>query len=321
MAGRFPGLALSGFRTVARRSKTSPFEDFVTLVALLPWWACLGVGLLSYLVLHGMAQPAVLTNIQPNQVGELITRTMFQGLAMAGQFVVPLACLIAAGISAAKRKRRSSLVASVVQGRGTERASDALEGMSWQDFELLVGEAFRLQGYEVTELGGAGPDGGVDLVLRKDREKFLVQCKQWKAFKVGVQVVRELYGVMAAQGATGGFVVTSGTFTQEAVAFASGRNVRLVDGQKLFGLIQQARAARGKQGRAEVPVQMQTQVRPVTPFVASGAAPAAANQALACPSCSSPMVKRVAKRGENAGNAFWGCTRYPAGCRGTRPIA
>jgi restriction system protein len=131
---------------------------------------------------------------------------------MAGQFVVPLACLIAAGISLAKRQRRSRLVTSVAQGKATERASDALEGMSWQDFELLVGEAFRLQGYEVTELGGEGPDGGVDLVLRKDREKFLVQCKQWKAFKVGVQVVRELYGVMAAQGAAGGFVVTSGTF-------------------------------------------------------------------------------------------------------------
>lgn len=55
--------------------------------------------------------------------------------------------------------------------------------MSWQEFELLVGEAFRLQGYEVAEIGGGGPDGGVDLVLRKDREKFLVQCKQWKAFK------------------------------------------------------------------------------------------------------------------------------------------
>ncbi len=212
----------------------------------------------------------------------------------------------------AKRQQRRSLVAGVARSR----APDALDGMSWQDFELLVGEAFRLQGYEVTELGGQGPDGGVDLVLRRGREKFLVQCKQWKAFKVGMAVVRELYGVMAAEGAAGGFVVTSGSFTEEAVAFASGRNVTLVDGSKLFGLIQQAKAARSSQGRAEVPAQM----RPVTPFVASGAALVSAKQALACPSCSSPMVKRVAKRGEKAGQAFWGCTQYPAGCRGTRPI-
>ena len=50
-----------------------------------------------------------------------------------------------------------------------------------------------------------------------------------RAFKVGVDVVRELYGVMAARGATGGFVVTSGRFTEEANRFASGRNVTLVD--------------------------------------------------------------------------------------------
>jgi len=35
-----------------------------------------------------------------------------------------------------------------------------------------------------------------------------------------------------------------------------------------------------------------------------------------CPVCSSPMVKRSAKRGANAGNEFWGCSKYP-GCRGT----
>src|SRR5437867_12974393 len=105
---------------------------------------------------------------------------------------------------------------------------------------MLVGEAFRLQRYAVMETGRSGPDGGVDLVLTKGGEKFLVQCKQWKAFKVGVDVVRELYGVMAARGATGGFVVTSGRFTDDATAFASGRNVKLVDGPKLRGLIQQA---------------------------------------------------------------------------------
>ena len=165
-----------------RRPKTSPLEDFVGLVALLPWWACIGMALLSYLVLSSMARPVAVVGFQPGQMAQLVTRTMVQGLAMVGQFVVPLACLVAAAVSATKRRQRRSLVAGVAQSR----APDALDGMNWQEFELLVGEAFRLQGYEVTELGGTGPDGGVDLVLRKGREKFLVQCKQWKAFKVGV---------------------------------------------------------------------------------------------------------------------------------------
>ena len=38
-----------------------------------------------------------------------------------------------------------------------------------------------------------------------------------------------------------------------------------------------------------------------------------------CPECNSPMKIRTAGRGPNAGNQFWGCSRYPA-CRGTRDI-
>ena len=113
-----------------------------------------------------------------------------------------------------RRRARQNLVTDVAQSKAT----DVLDGMSWREFELLVGEGFRLRGYQVVETGGGGADGGVDLVLTKPGknggEKFLVQCKQWRAFKVGVDVVRELYGVMAARGATGGFVVTSGRFTE-----------------------------------------------------------------------------------------------------------
>ncbi|WP_429231079.1 NERD domain-containing protein [Aeromonas veronii] len=34
-----------------------------------------------------------------------------------------------------------------------------------------------------------------------------------------------------------------------------------------------------------------------------------------CPKCGGSMVSRVGKKGEKAGNTFWGCSRYPA-CRG-----
>ena len=40
-----------------------------------------------------------------------------------------------------------------------------------------------------------------------DGEKLPVQCKHWKAYKV--RVVRELFGLVAAKGAAGGFVVTT----------------------------------------------------------------------------------------------------------------
>ncbi|MHB9138524.1 MAG: topoisomerase DNA-binding C4 zinc finger domain-containing protein [Victivallaceae bacterium] len=30
-----------------------------------------------------------------------------------------------------------------------------------------------------------------------------------------------------------------------------------------------------------------------------------------CPQCEAKMVQRTAARGVNAGNSFWGCSRYP----------
>jgi len=89
------------------------------------------------------------------------------------------------------------------------------------------------QGYSVSENIVGGTDGGADLVPDKDAERFLVRCKHWRAQSVGVSVVRELKGVMAVRGAVGGFVVTSGTFTPEAVAFAAQGNIELVDGRRL----------------------------------------------------------------------------------------
>jgi restriction system protein len=180
----------------------------------------------------------------------------------------------------------------------------ALNEMTWQEFEMLVGEAFRRRGYTITETGGGGADGGIDLVLRKNGDKFLVQCKQWRAFNVGVSIIRELYGVMAATGAAGGFVVTSGVFTQDARDFAEGRNIELIDGPALSAMIGQIQ--RQRQTATAMPQRMPQHI-PVAPSIPD------------CPQCGSAMVRRTAKKGSNAGNAFWGCSNYPQ-CRGIVPI-
>lgn len=41
-------------------------------------------------------------------------------------------------------------------------------------------------------------------------------------------------------------------------------------------------------------------------------------QAVVCPECNAPMVRRTAKRTDASGSYFWGCTGFPD-CRGTRP--
>jgi restriction system protein len=75
-----------------------------------------------------------------------------------------------------------------------------------------------------------GADGGVDLVLRRSEQRIFVQCKHWSVARVDVRRVRELFGVMHAEGATGGVLICSGTYTSAAREFARGKAIELVDG-------------------------------------------------------------------------------------------
>ncbi len=144
-----------------------------------------------------------------------------------------VAALFALAAELDKHKRRQLLE--------KQTGLDTIRGMSWQDFERLVGEAYRRQGYRVEETGGGGPDGGVDLILRRDGETAVAQCKRWEQAKVGAPVVRELRGAVARDGATRGIFVTCGEFTAEAVAEARGQPlIELVNGAALLGLVRQA---------------------------------------------------------------------------------
>ena len=277
---------------MARRKK-SFVDDLIDITSKLPWWAGVMIAIAAYLGLHGIATSEVTAVAQPGKMGQLVSQSLFRTLATVGQYLLPFAFLVGAAMSAYGRYKRRALHARVAASPD----QGALNDMSWQKFEALVGEAFRRKGYSVTERGGGGADGGIDLALKKGGEIFLVQCKQWRALKVGVSIVRELYGVMAAKGATGGFVVTSGVFTDEAHAFVRGKNIELMDGKALHALI------RG----VSVPVKF---FRDPLSITTTGAP--------FCPECQSRMVKRKAKRGANSGNVFWGCVRYPE-CKGTRP--
>ncbi|AVS68411.1 hypothetical protein C8245_24630 [Paracidovorax avenae] len=303
-----------------RRGKTSVLDDLMELVAWLPWWVGVLLAILGYVVLNRLANAPLPAASAPQDITHLATHGIWRGLAYAGQFIVPLICAMGALASAVRRRERRRLIDTACRST----AADALHGMDWKEFERLVGEGFRRQGYLVAETGGGGADGGVDLVLGKAGEKFLVQCKQWKAFKVGVSVVRELYGVMAARGAAGGFVVTSGSFTQEATEFASGRNIQLIDGPALLRLIRQGRSAPEPQARPQP--QPRTQARPAEQPAGNGPTATPASDPTSgtgappsCPVCAQPMVRRVARRGASAGHGFWGCSGYPR-CRGTRPL-
>lgn len=270
-----------------RRAKTLTFEALAELAASLPWWLGLGLALLAYLGFHYLAAPPA--SSQPHNATDLARMAVGQMgavLATILQYLVPIAFLVGAGVSAHRRRRASQLHDQVALAPHQQ----TLAGLSWQQFEVLIGEVFRRMGYQVVERGGGRPDGGVDLELHMGNDKYLVQCKHYRASSVGVGAVRELFGVMTAEGAVGGFVVCAGKFTKDAHRFAEGRAIHLHPASSVLKLI----AGKG-----------------------NGAASNGAEGVPACPACGVAMVLRRPRQRPDL--PFWGCPKFPE-CRGTRDV-
>jgi restriction system protein len=215
---------------MARRSN-SPFDDIVNLTAKFPWWVGVILALASFFILHSYAGKDFrpVTSLGIDGVFQNIFPGFLHVLAFYGQIIIPFMFLLGSMLSVIFNFRRTKLYDKTSKSF----SHNSLDKMSWQDFEYLVGEYFRRRGFTVTETK-SGADGGVDLIATKGKDKYLIQCKHWKAYKVGVKIVRELLGVMVGVGATGGFVVTSGEFTKDAIDFSKYNNINLLDGKELF---------------------------------------------------------------------------------------
>ena len=194
------------------RRKESGFEVLISL----PWPACIVLGLLAYIsIRYG--------------IGWYLTSTsspvlMGVGKQAAGGIYAPLGwmalgiCWFGALISFLRQRSRRRLL-------DTQTGLDSLRAMSWREFEMLVGEAFRRRGYAIQETGLGGADGGIDLILRKDGKTTLVQCKQLKTQRVDVKIVREMFGLLAHHGAAAVKIVAVGDYTGDAQRFARGKPI------------------------------------------------------------------------------------------------
>jgi restriction system protein len=101
------------------------------------------------------------------------------------------------------------------------RASpDMLHALSPREFEEVVASFYEEQGWHVT-LTPPSKDGGKDIIIVKKDEAgtrlCLVECKRWSPERpVGVEIVRQLYGVVERETATSGILVTTSRFTRGA---------------------------------------------------------------------------------------------------------
>jgi restriction system protein len=252
------------------RRKSGLLEE----ISSLPWPAGLVLGLIAFVFVR--------------QIGGAFA--LLAWVFLAG-------CWAAAFVSFVRARKRKALL-------DTQSGIESVKDISWREFEMLVGEAFRRQGYYVEENGLGGKDGGIDLLIHKGGRTELVQCKQWRNRQVSAPKVREMWGLLAHHNADAVKIVCIGEFTRDAAAFAEGKAIELINGNRLLEMVRdvQARVVNGSSAQA-------VRVEPVLSVEA-------ANAQVTCPTCDADMVLR---KNRSTGAGFWGCNNYPR-CKGTRPF-
>jgi hypothetical protein len=149
------------------------------------------------------------------------------------------------------------------------------------EFEWLVGEVFRREGWTVRETGSSdGPDGNIDLELSRDNQRKIVQCKRWTSWPVGVDEIRQFLGTLMREKLLGeaGIFVTLSNFTEQARQEAHEAGISIIDNRELYRRIEEVR-------RSE-----------------------------RCPLCETPMVLGRSQRG-------WWLRCVSAGCSGKRDLS
>jgi len=253
-------------------------ENIFDVLLTLPWWASLVAAVVVFILFKYLVPAMVL--------GDRFLGMLAGGLKRAAPYIAILLLAIAPVAYLRRLLRRRFL--------GGQADLDSLCAMSWQQFERLVGEGFRRLGYSVEDKSGAAQEGGIDLVLRKNGATTLVQCKQWRAKQVDISAVRELYDVMVAEKTNDALLITTGRFTLDTVAFATGKPIGLIDGNALLELVQSVQKG------------------------GPNALPTSAPQP-SCHVCTRPMVRRKARRGLRSTGEFWRCSAHPS-CKATRAV-
>lgn len=239
-------------------------SSVVSIFLSIPWWVFVGLAIGAYQVCNKVLP---VTDADNRWINSLLAAGPDAAPFIAGFLLLftPFAFI---------QGRRN------MQHQYKRQSLSAIKALHWRQFEQLVADLYRRQGYQVRE-GNSGADGGIDLTLYKGKKVVLVQCKQWNARKVGVSIVREMFGILAASDASHFVIVTSGEFTQQARDFAVGKHISLINGRQLVRLVHENKAS------------------------------LSACEAPLCPRCKRPLSKRKGKRSRRKSAPLMRCSAYP----------
>jgi HJR/Mrr/RecB family endonuclease len=106
-------------------------------------------------------------------------------------------------------------------------------------FEHLIRQLLERMGYIAT-LTKSSHDGGIDVEAVNPQPivggKLVVQCKRY-AGVIGSPIIRDLYGACVDAGASKGILITTSHFSPDAIKFADGKPLELIDRAQLVSLL------------------------------------------------------------------------------------
>lgn len=181
------------------------------IFGIIPMWTSIPIAMFGWVGIYFYWTMKISSATPLNQIGCML------GAAFA------IATLSAGYRGFQYRRNRKKFVA--------DRLSvSVLKKLGAQELGKLLANFHRQNGCMVEELADEEADRGINLVLWKEKQKTIVQHQHWKAEKVGVEKVRELFGIQAHEGAAKAVLITQGTFTEQALRFAAGKPMELIDG-------------------------------------------------------------------------------------------
>ena len=100
------------------------------------------------------------------------------------------------------------------------------KNLDGKQFEKELAILLRRLGYDAEPTSYWG-DGGVDIIIRENEKRIVVQCKAHRKY-ISPGVVRELYGTMIHEKADEGWLVTTSGFYSGAREFAHNKPIKLI---------------------------------------------------------------------------------------------
>ena len=106
-----------------------------------------------------------------------------------------------------------------------------------EEFEYLCAAIFKKRGYAV-ELTSKGADFGVDVVAKKRGLTLAIGAKRYAEKRtVGNRWVQQLLGSMSKYDADRAVLITTSSFTRQAIEQAENAPIELIDGEELKRII------------------------------------------------------------------------------------